>query len=229
MKPSSVKKGLRESSSPRMWVAFFALAALLLTTCTKNDDTTLVLLGQEEYVEGIEAVMQFIPAPLQDSMSRHLGDIPSGPVPPNIEGSFLIHPKIRCCSNLPSEYWPLGIQEADMGLRISDQHNGIATLELYEASGTTTERVNVHGDGNKFSISYIENKPLSLDGITTIIRRGIIIMGEISEEGIHDLHFLTVVIDVSSDRDNGWTSPGQVYVYRDGDGLSYKESTLQTP
>ncbi len=203
-----------------MWVALFALATLLLTSCTKNDDTTIVLLGEESYVQSVEAILDYLPVEIQDSIDSHLGAIPQGPVPPNIEGNFLINPKTRCCSSLPNDYWPLNIEERDMEIRIFDQHNGIATLELYEASELTTERVNVHGSGNRFSISYIEEKPVSMDGVTTIIRRGIIIMGEISAEGIRDLHFLNVIIDVQEQRSNEWTKPGQVYVYRDGDHLA---------
>lgn len=222
MKRSTVHKGLKGVVSTKMWMTLFALATLLLTSCTKNDDTTIVLLGEESYVQSVEAILDYLPLDIQDSITSLLGEIPQGPVPPNIEGSFLIDPKTRCCSSLPKDYWPLNIEERDMSIRIFDQHNGIATLELYEASELTTERVNVHGNGNKFSISYIEEKPVSLDGVTTIIRRGIIIMGEISDEGIHDLHFLNVIIDVQEQRSNGWTSPGQVYVYRDGNNLAQR-------
>ena len=84
-----------------------SLFSLLLLSCTKNDDTTVILLGEEAYIEKITDV---IPDTLQHVFEEYFGTIPSGYIPPNVEGEYIISPKQRIFSNVPEDNWPLDNQ-----------------------------------------------------------------------------------------------------------------------
>ncbi len=65
-----------------LWLLMFG--SLLLSSCTKNDDNTIALIGTEYYIDDILSV---IPDSLQTRFCAAFGNIPEGPVPPKIEGS----------------------------------------------------------------------------------------------------------------------------------------------
>ena len=90
------------------------VALFLFSNCTKNDNTTVVLLGEESYVEDMLSV---IPDTLLDVFDTHFGGIYNGLIPPNIEGDFLMTQKQRVFSNI-TEGWPLDVIEPDVTLSI---------------------------------------------------------------------------------------------------------------
>ena len=112
----------------------------MMASCTKNDENTIVLIGTEYYIDDILSV---IPDTLQTRFLAEFGGIPSGPVPPKVEGGFIVDPKQRVISNVAG--WPLQAVEPNMYLRFNTQHNGIVTLDLNEATETTTDTVFVQG------------------------------------------------------------------------------------
>ena len=197
-------------------ILFFAVA--LLPACTKNDDSTVVLLGTESYVE---TIIEAIPDTLRTTFEQQFGEIPQGYVPPKIEGRFVFDPKQRCYSNVA--YWPLNVVEPNMSLRFSNQHNSVVELNLAEATETFTDTVYVVGHENLFTVYYQESKPMTVDNDAVVLKRGILIKGEMCDEGIRNLYFANIVMDVEGNAETALVEPGQFFIYKDGDGMARKE------
>ena len=201
------------------YIAALFFFALVLQACTKNDDTTIILLGTESYVEDI---LNAIPATLRDTFEQNFGEIPQGYVPPKIEGNFVVAPKQRCYSNVAN--WPLDMVEPNMCLYLSDQHNSVIVFTLAEATNTFTDTVYIVGYDNKFTVYYQENKEMTINGDEVVLKRGIIIKGEMCDEGIRNLYFANIVMDVITNSSVPLVERGQFFIYKDGDGISRKEN-----
>ena len=195
------------------------LPLLLFFSCTKNDKDTIILLGTESYVDDI---LDVIPDSLRIVFNTHFGEIPQGYVPPKVEGDFVVAPKQRCYSNVPN--WPLDVVEPNMSLHLSNQHNSVVEIMLAEATETFTDTVFVVGHDNLFTIYYQETKILSVGGNDISLTRGVIIKGEMCEEGIRDLYFTNIIMNVEGDPGNTLSTRGQFFIYKDGDGLARKEN-----
>ena len=203
----------------KLIIAPFLLGLLcLLFACTKNDSTTLVLLGTESYVKDI---LDAIPDTLRDTFEQRFGEIPQGYKPPKIEGDFVVAPKQRCYSNVTN--WPLSVVEPNMSLHFTNQHNRVVEINLIEALDMFTDTAYITGYDNFFAVYYREYKSIVIDGNEAIIERGIIIKGEMSDEGIKNLYFANIIMNVNGDVSDDLVRPGEFYVYRDGDGLARKE------
>ncbi len=187
-------------------------------SCTKNDESTVVLLGSENYMESI---VDAIPDTLRTVFEERFGEIPQGYVPPNVEGRFVVAPKQRCYSNDPN--WPLGVLEPNVYLNLTNQHNSVVELNLAEATETFSDTVFIVGHENLFTVYYQENKKLDFNGNAVVLKRGIIIKGEMCNEGIRGLYFANIVMDVSGEGVEGLVKPGQFFIYKDGDNLARKE------
>jgi hypothetical protein len=184
-----------------------------LSSCTKNDDTTIVAIGTEYYIDDILSV---IPDSLQADFMAKFGDIPEGAMPPKIEGGYKIDPKVRIGSNL--EGWPLLTEPHPVLLKLKRQHNGVAAINLFEEEENVTDTVFVCGRGTNFAIYFIEEKDYEL----AWLRRGVIIKGQKTEQGIADLRMAQIVLE-TEDHTNGQHIPspvGTYYLYKDGDGLA---------
>ena len=203
---------------------FLVAGCMVLCSCTKNDDNTIALIGTEYYIEDILSV---VPESVQTQFFAEFGSIPEGPVPPKIEGSYVMGPKQRVKSNV--EGWPLQTVEPNLYMRFSDQHNGIAKMDLSEATETLTDTVFVCGNGNAFAIYFIEDKQyeISLNDQTyhARVQRGIIMKGQVAVEGLSDFRYATIIMH-SEDDSNGLISQypnGSYFIYKDGDGMANKE------
>ena len=108
---------------------------MVFASCTKNDENTIVLIGEERYIDDILTV---IPDTLKPMFDAVFGTIAQGPVPPKIEGSYVVDPKQRVASNV--DIWPLTVIEPNVYLRFSDQHNGVVAMDLNEATEQLTGR-----------------------------------------------------------------------------------------
>lgn len=199
---------------------------LALTCCTKNDENTIALIGTEYYIDDILSV---IPESLQTSFFAEFGSVPEGPVPPNVEGSYVMAPKHRVSSNLTEYEWPLQTVEPNMYMRFSNQHNGIVKLDLNEATETVTDTVFVCGSGNSFAVYFIENKAyeIELGGQTyhAKVKRGIVMKGQVNGDGLKDFRYATIIMN-SEDDSNGLIAQypqGSYFIYKDGDGLAKRE------
>jgi hypothetical protein len=209
----------------------FAFGLLLaggiaLCSCTKNEDNTIALIGTEYYIDDILSV---IPDSLQTRFFVEFGSIPEGPIPPKIDGSYVMNPKQRVYSNDPIWNQYLHVVENNIWLRFSNQHNGIFLMDLKEASETVTDTVFVCGAANAFAVYFVENKEYELPYNGQIyherVKRGIIMKGEVTSEGLSDFRYATIILE-SEDDSNGTLSQypnGSYFIYKDGDGLASNE------
>ena len=192
-----------------------------LTSCTKNDTSTIVLIGTEYYIDDILSV---IPDSLQTRFHSDFGGYPEGPVPPKIEGSFVINPKQRVTSNVSG--WPLQAVEPNVYLRFTGQHNGIVAMDLNEATETLTDTVFVCGNGNRFTVYYIENKAYEMEVNNHVyqarMKRGVLLKGTMATNGITDLRFATIVLETEDNSGGliGQYDKGSYFIYKDGDGTA---------
>lgn len=190
-----------------------------MASCTKNDENTIILIGTEYYIDDILSV---IPDSLRPQFMAEFGSIPSGPVPPKIEGSYVMSPKARVGSNVAD--WPLQAIEPDTYLRFSGQHNGIVTLNLAEATETITDTVFVQGSGSNFAVYFIENKAydMEVDNATyhVTMKRGIIMKGQMTPNGLSGLRYATIIMKTEDDSNGliGQYDNGSYFIYKDGDG-----------
>ena len=189
----------------------------LFFACTKNDTSTLILLGTEDYVEDI---LDAIPDTLRDTFEQEFGEITQGYKPPKIEGDYVVAPKQRCYSNVTN--WTLSVVEPNMSLHFTNQHNRVVEIHLTEALDMFTDTVYVTGYDNFFTVYYQEYKSIVIDGSDALIKRGIIIKGEMCDDGMKDLYFANVIMEVNGNVSDDLVKPGQFFIYRDGDGLARK-------
>lgn len=198
--------------------AIYIAFLMVLFACTKNDDSTIILLGTESYVEQITDA---IPDSLKNVFEQQFGAIPQGYVPPKIEGNFVVAPKQRCYSNVAN--WPLSVTEPNMSLRFTNQHNSVVEILLAEANETFTDTVYVIGHDNLFTVYYQETKIIDLVENLAEMKRGILIKGKMTEQGIQDFYFANIIMDVKGDPYGVLAKKGQFFIYKDGDGLARKE------
>jgi hypothetical protein len=202
------------------------LGSLALSSCTKNDDNTIALIGTEYYIDDILSV---IPSSVQTRFFADFGSIPEGPVPPKVEGSYVMSPKQRVSSNVDVIDWPLNVVENNTWLRFSNQHNGIVKMDLNEATETKTDTVFVCGNGNAFTIYFIENKEyeMAMGGQTyhARVKRGIVMKGQVTSDGLSDFRYATVIMETEDDSNGIFTQypPGSYFIYKDGDGVARNE------
>ena len=202
-----------------LYIALPLITFLGLNSCIKDGNETIIYLGYENYIPTIETV---IPQELLNVYSDSIGEIHRGFIPPNVEGKFIISPKQRVLSNNLLS-WPYEVVEPDMTISISNQHNGvIVNFDCSEATLTSTDSVFIMGHDNCFTIYFKETKEFVDEGYTTVITRAMILTGEITAEGIKNLIYADMIIDVYDDS-NGLIvqyPSGQYFIYKDGDGLS---------
>lgn len=198
-----------------------SLFSLLLLSCTKNDDTTVILLGEEAYIEKITDV---IPDTLQHVFEEYFGTIPSGYIPPNVEGEYIISPKQRIFSNVPEDNWPLDIIEPDINITMSKQHNRECILQLKEATETLTDTVYITGYDNLFTVYYTEEKTLQHSGYEHYITRNVIFKGEMTDYGIKNLKIASIIVNADDNSHGNMIQykRGDFFLYEDGDNLSEK-------
>ena len=179
---------------------------LVLTSCTKNDESTIVLIGTEYYIDDIVSV---IPDSLQSKFFTAFGSIPEGPVPPKVEGSFVMSPKQRVASNVES--WPMQTVEPNVYMRFSGQHNGIVAMDLNEATETFTDTVFVCGSGNAFAVYFIENKAYEMEVN--------------NHDGLLNFRYATIVLDTEDDSGGliEQYAKGSYFIYKDGDGKAARQ------
>ena len=189
-----------------------------ILSCTTNNDTTVVLLGEETYVKDI---YEIIPDTLMHHIEAHTGNIHSGHIPPNIEGEYILSPKQRIFSNI-SNVWNLDVIEPDVKITIYDQHNRICGIQINELNSTITDTAYISGNENFFSLYLTEDKIISYSGYDSYISRNIIITGEMTENGIKDLYMSSIIMD-TKDNSNGAIiqyKKGDLFIYKDSDSLS---------
>lgn len=208
-----------------IWVLGLLLASGLgMLSCTKNDESTITLIGTEYYIDDILSV---VPDSLRASFFADFGSIPSGAIPPKIVGDYVMETKQRVCSNLAD--WPLQTVEPNVYLRFKNQHNGIAAMELNEATGTLTDTVFVQGGGNSFVVYFIEDKSyeVELDNHTYQCRtkRGVVMKGSVTANGLADFRYATIILEAENNSEGLFEQypQGSYFIYKDSDGMAERQ------
>ena len=188
-------------------------SGIILSSCIKeNHGETIALIGDEYYIKDIFKV---IPDSLQNKFEALL-DFPQGAVPDSLGDpcSYVVSPNILVSTNLWNMSSP--IAQPDVYMRFSKQHNGMVVMELAETTMQKTDTVYVMGNGNAFTVYYVEEKSLDL-GIS--VKRGVIMCGKITSNGLSDFRMIFVVLEAEGEQA---PRPGSYYYYEDRDGLAEK-------
>lgn len=198
-------------------VLAIAVNVLLAMTQCKKESTagdSIILLGTENYVKKLTEI---IPEEWQDDFSTHFGEMPQGYIPPNIEGEYAISPKQFVYSN----FLDLS-NDLDMYLKITDQHNRVATVEFYEGETIRTDTAYLMGSGQNFSLYFVEKRTLDFYGNLSTVSRVVLITGEKTQEGIKKLRFGNMILNASEPVNPfiGTFIPGWFFIYKDQDGLA---------
>ena len=210
-----------------MGLCLLVAGGWVLSSCTKNDDNTIVLIGSEYYIEDILSV---IPDSLQMKFFDKFGSIPEGPVPPRLdfnpqdltkkEASYVVAPRQRVYSNVT---WPTSVVDPNAYLRFYGQHNGIVGMAFNDAEGTVTDTVYVCGNGESFAVYFIEDMAFDIESNNQVhsvkMRRGVIMKGQVTDAGLADFRYATIVLKVEDDT-NQLAEVGSYYIYKDGDGVA---------
>ena len=110
------------------------LLPLLFSGCLKESADTLILMGTEDYVQSAEEV---IPDTLRRFLTHSLRlDLPTGNVPPNVQGEYVFQPRELVGSNVDvvpdfSEVVRFRFGgDLDVGHGIyQDQHNRVVSFD----------------------------------------------------------------------------------------------------
>ena len=205
----------------KIGILALVLFGMVFASCTKNDENTIVLIGEERYIDDILTV---IPDTLKPMFDAVFGSIPQGPVPPKIEGSFVVDPKQRVNSNV--SIWPLTVIEPNLYLRFTDQHNGVVAMDLNEATEQLTDTVFVMGHHKDFTIYFVEDKsydvPFNAQSFHVRVKRGVIMKGTMNDNGMANFSIASIIMEAEDDSGGllGQYAPGSFFVYRDGNGLA---------
>ena len=190
---------------------FFAM-----TQCKKasTEGDSTILLGTESYVKKLK---DMIPEQWQDDFWTYYGEIPQGYIPPNIEGEYAISPKQFVYSNFVDLYG-----DFDMYLKITDQHNRVATVEFYEGENLRTDTAYMMGSKQNFSLYFEEKRTMDFNGDLSSVKRVVLFTGEKTPEGIKHLRFGSIILEVRESVSPfiGSFVPGLFFIYRDQDGLA---------
>ena len=194
-------------------LGLLASIGLVLSSCTKNDETTIVPIGTEYYIDDI---LSAVPDSLQTQFFAAFGSVPTGAIPPKVEGSYVMDPKQRVASNLSG--WPVNTIEPNVYLRFTKQHNGIVHMDLNETTETVTDTVFVCGSGDNFAVYFVEDKNYELGWM----KRGVIMKGKVTDNGLSDFRYATVVLETKdySNGQFGLYPNGTYFIYKDGNGLA---------
>lgn len=196
-------------------LGLFVASGMMLSSCTKNDETTIVPIGTEYYIDDI---LSAVPDSLQTQFFAAFGNVNTGAIPPKIEGSYVMDPKQRMASNMPG--WPVNATEPNVYLRFEKQHNGIVHMDLNETTETVTDTVFVCGSGDNFTVYFVEDKDYELGWM----KRGVIMKGKVTDSGLADFRYATIVMATEdySGGQFGLYPTGTYFIYKDGNGLAEK-------
>ncbi len=211
----------------------------LIFSCTKNDETTIVFLGEEEYISDYSEVIPSFIARTDTALQTHdfyldsvekvmcnileKPNMPEGYIPADIEGNYTVSPKTRVKSNYA--FWPLSVTEPDFEFSFSSQHNGICGYYIDEAGNQhSIDTVFVRGYNKGVTAYFIEEKTVQQQSYNTYIKRAVLVAGTICDEGIENMCYFTVVLDAKDDSQGAIDNLpiGTYFIYKDGDSLAQR-------
>ena len=197
------------------YIVLFLLMLLGITGCFQRPDETIVFLGPESYVKSISDLVQN--DAWEHDLLTHLDGIPEGYFPPDIEGEYKISEKEFVTSNFTDLS-----KHLDMYLKVENQHNRIASVDLYEGESVYTDTAFIMGNEQWFTLYFKEKRELEYNNVVNAHHRLVVITGRKTDEGIAHLFFGTLILDPGENLDPlvGSFIPGWYFIYKDSDGLS---------
>ncbi len=220
---------------------FFRIVVLLFVTttfvsCTKNNDSTIVLIGQEEYIPYYDDWRDVIPDSLQNVVQDSLiailrtDKLPEGYIPYNVEGDYVVNYKKRVWSNYP--YWPLTVIEPPYEFSFKKQHNGVCEYTINESGNVqVVDTIYLRGSKKCFTAYFIEEKNYKQLEYNVYLKRAVLIVGEMHPSGnISHFGYATVILDMKDDSQGVITSypAGTVFIYKAGNNFAFKKENLPT-
>lgn len=203
-----------------LFILLFAGALAGFSGCSPEEDDTIILLGTESYVHSIAYWVQN--ASWRDSLLSNFNSIPEGFYPPCIEGEY----RMGEVEFVASNYVDL-LDHQDIRLKVLNQHNRVACVEYNEGGMIHIDTAYVSGEGQVFSLYFVEERAVPSYGSTYSQRRFVLFTGEKTDQGIKDLYFGSLVLESDCPEEDtlvGSFVPGWFFVYKDKDGLSEKVS-----
>lgn len=207
----------------RLRLILSVVVALLGCVACKPEKDTIILFGEESGFLTMAQIMdQYLEKPDQNAfLSRfpNLSDAEQDIFPPDIMGEYKISPKQFQESNIGFDFFD---DDQDVLLRVFNQQNRLATVDFYEGGVSRIDNAYVIGAGNLFTIYFTEERELEFMGVRYSYRRMIVITGEKTTDGIRDLYFGNIILEVENGIDPlvGDFEPGWFFIYKDADAIS---------
>ncbi len=198
----------------RFFLLYASLFFVIFSSCTKNDDTTLIPMGEEFYFKDIDDiappdVVEFIDGELSNYIASAQIVTSGGWYPINIEGNYRLDPRENIL-------FGTGIAGSFYEITLNNQHNGIVEFEmkydsLVQLQGYfqrtnilySADTAYVRSKGDDITIYAVCNMDFNLertgqDPISGNFMSLIMIFGKMTEIGIKDIHVFEHVNDVLS-------------------------------
>lgn len=204
----------------KIYLFLILLLSVFCIGCQKGDTSgeTIILLGKETYVQPFK---NFVPDSLYSIFDTlfvtHRAHTHEGFIPPNIEGVYVIDPKILCYSNYCDT-----IHSHEAYFEITNQHNRIACINLLDGGSVITDSVFIMGNDEYFTLYYTEYKVIPNANVYPYLIRNIFIAGKKTDEGIHDVMYGTIIMGVPNIQPLYFNNfvPGNYFIYTDPDGVA---------
>ena len=213
----------------RKWF-ILALLPLLFSGCLKESAETLILMGTEYYVKPVEDV---IPDTLITFLDTLKLTLPTGNMPPDVQGEYVFQPRELLASNI--DYVPhfsevvrfrFGGDLDTVKDIYQDQHNRVVSFDYQEdALGLMHEdTVYLMGSGNTFTAYFTQKLDIQyLASVRLELTRAVAIFGAVSQVGIDSARIAFLNTDVRVVQNNSGASipnealnsmKGQIFVYQ---------------
>lgn len=201
------------------------LLALLmgLGGCKPDAGDTIILLGEEAAFKTMGTLMS--KDLTTDQQNAFLSALPrvsddkTGLFPPDIMGEYKISPKQFIESNIGFDFFN---DDQDVLLRVFNQQNRLAKVDFFEGGASRIDDAYVIGEGDNFTLYFTEDREVEFMGVAYHYERLIVITGKKEANGIRDLYFGNVILNVENGFDPlvGDFEPGWYFIYDDADKLS---------
>lgn len=233
-------KGIRIISGFWLLVAF----GIILGSCTKESSNyeTIVPIGEEyfdveELFSDVKSSFDTVrekmgicykirdtipPYSIRDSIPTIYKDS----IPPKIEGKYVMNSPVLVASNIEN----MATDMSEVQLSFDRQHNSILRIEFTESSITqVTEPVYLIGNNDGFMAYFIENTEYAAPPYQGQVfhvkrKRGIIMCGSVTPEGLFDFCFASIIIEMKDDSQGKLPqyAPGTYVIYKEEDRLADK-------
>ena len=203
-----------------LWLPF------LLSGCLKEGSDTVVMMGTESDVKEIEEV---IPDTLRAFLDAKGVVLPEGNTPPDVQGVFVFYPIYMLYTNthpvgsgnalrfrLGGNQDTLAITQDSLVLFYPEgQHNRLIPCDYLEdgLKLSSVKTAYLMGNGDSFSLYFRqEYKDIEISGVMFDLVRGVVITGDVDDEGIDGAKVAYVNIAVENIRDftGGAISPASL-------------------